>query len=290
MDRFPSTGKSTITSSSSVYPGGKGINQAVGISRLGAHAALIGAVGNDMDSDLIYEALEKHSIDSGGVRRCADIAAGKAYIFVQRDGESLISILSGANNCLSPEDIRRNSRFFENCHYCLIQTEIPMDVVFTACKQAHESGAVTILKPAACSELAPELLEYVNILVPNYNEMNLLCPDGDLPEKAEYFLRHGVDTVIVTLGADGCYIKTRDFEEYVPAVSFQSVDHTGACDAFISALAVYLQEGYPLKKAARIASYAAGFSITREGVSCSLVDRGTLEAYISQKEPDLLLK
>ena len=288
MDHLPATGKSTITSSSSVYAGGKGINQAVGAAKLGAHVALIGAVGNDVDSDLIYEALDDYSIDANAVRRFQDTATGKAFIFVQKNGDSLISILAGANGRLSPEDIKQNDRLFENSHYCLVQTEIPQETVLAACRAAREHNVSTILKPSACTTLDPEILKYVDILVPNRDEINLLSPDGTLSEKADYFLNQGIHTVIVTLGVEGCYIKTADLEEYIPAAPFHAVDNTGACDALISALAVFLQDGYSLSKAIRIATYAAGFSITREGVPNSLVDRGTLESYIRQQEPELL--
>lgn len=288
MDLFPQTGKSTLTTTSASYPGGKGINQAIGAAKLGAHVALIGMVGNDLDSDRIYETLKEYSIDASGVRRCTDAATGKAFIFVQKDGDSLISILSGANSFLTSDDIERNSMVFKNSSFCLIQTEIPTETVMTACKMARSHGVSTILKPSACNFLDPELLPCINILVPNLNEINLLCPDGTLSEKADYFLNHGIETVIVTLGADGYYLKTRELEELIPACSFQSVDNTGACDAFISALAVYLQEGYSLQKAARIANYAAGFSITREGVPNALIDRSSLETLLRQKEPELL--
>ena len=288
MDQLPTTGKSTLTSHFSVYPGGKGFNQAVGAAKLGAPAVLIGAVGSDMDSDLIYTALQQESIDSRGVYRFRDSTTGKAYIFVQKDGDSLISILSGANGCLTPENILQNSRLFENSRFCLVQTEIPQDTVLTACRTARSYGAATILKPSACASLDPELIRQINILVPNYDEICLLAPGATLSDRADYFLNQGVETVIVTLGNDGCYVKTTTLEEHVPAAHFPAIDNTGACDAFISALAVYLRDGFSLSRAVRIASYAAGFSITREGVSNSLVDRDTLEAYLRQQEPDLL--
>ncbi|HJB07195.1 MAG TPA: substrate-binding domain-containing protein [Candidatus Enterocloster faecavium] len=288
MDQLPSTGKSTITTSSAVYPGGKGVNQAIGATRLGAHVILIGAVGSDVDADLIYSSLHAQGIDTGAVRCCSDNVTGKAYIFVQKNGDSLISILAGANAALSPEDIQNNRRYFKNGRFCLVQTEIPQTTVLAACRTARSCGVSTILKPSACSSLEPELLQYVDILVPNLNEISLLCPEGTLEEKAGYFLSQGAGTVIVTLGADGCYVKSRDWEEYIPAVNFKAVDNTGACDAFISALAVYLQKGRSLQQAVQIATYAAAFSITREGVSPSLIDQRSLEAYLHQEAPQLL--
>ena len=200
----------------------------------------------------------------------------------------MISILPGANDALSPEDVRRNERSFENCRYCLVQTEIPMETVQTVCSLARAHGTKTILKPSACRKLPDALLKDVDILVPNLDEMNELRPQGTLREKAQYFLDHGIKTVIVTLGPDGSYVKTADLDMQFPAGHFQSIDNTGAGDAFICALAVYLQNGYSLEQTVRIATCAAGFSITREGVSNALVDKGTLESYLSQKYPELL--
>jgi ribokinase len=77
-------------------------------------------------------------------------------------------------------------------------------------------------------------------------------------------------------------------DKYFPASSFMAVDTTGGADAFISALVSYLSEGYSLDQAIRIATYAAGFCISHLGVVSSLVDKLTLETYISKTEPELL--
>lgn len=100
----------------------------------------------------------------------------------------------------------------------------------------------------------------------------------------------GVEIVIVTLGARGCYVKTREWSEYFSAISFPSIDNTGASDAFISAFASYLMMGYSIQNAVRIASYAAGFCIPREGIVPALIDKNSLESYIRQRNPELLQK
>lgn len=288
VQELPVTGKTVSTTDFSLFPGGKGINQSIGASLLGARVTLIGAVGNDMDANHIFAALDKHAIHSGCIRRCPDTATGKAYIFVQPDGNSMISILSGANASLCPEDILRSEDAFKDSGYCLFQTEIPHDVLIQAGRIAYKYGVKTILKPSACSFIEPELLKYVDILVPNQKEINILCPGKSLKEQADTFLNAGVETVIITLGEQGCYLKTRQEEEYFPAQNFLAVDNTGAGDAFICTLAVYLQKGFSLSNSIRIATYAAGFCVSREGVTPALIDQSTLESYIRKKEPDLL--
>lgn len=289
MSVLPRTGKTVNSSLSASYVGGKAINEAVGAARLGQRVSVIGRVGNDVDSDLVFQALNAHGIDAIGVKRCSGYRTGQAYIFVQSDGDSMISIMSGANEALVPQDIREVERIFENAAFCLIQTEIPMDTVMEACRIARKHGAQTILKPVACGTLSAELLSCVDMIVPNAEEINAICPfGGGMDEQASYLLDQGVGVVIVTLGAEGCFVKTRQEAEYFPAVPFDVIDASGAADAFISALASYLLDGHTLYESVRIAAYAAGFSISREGVTPSLIDKNTLEAYIMQREPELL--
>lgn len=289
LDALPHSGKTVRTTHSSLYPGGKGLNQAVGISRLGHRAVLIGNVGNDADSDLIYSTIQKYNIDSMGVKRCSGSDTGKAHIFLQSDGDSLISILSGANDSLTAADIASNRRLFENAEYCLLQTEIPEEAVAKTLDMAFRYRLKAILKPSACTHISDQLLSRVHILVPNQSELEELCPDVQgLSARADYFLTRGVYAVVVTLGADGVYLKTSQLEERIPAADFVSVDSTGACDAFISALASYLLWGYDLISAVKIANYAAGFSITREGTVPALIDRNSLESYLKRVNPELL--
>ncbi|HJC34566.1 MAG TPA: LacI family DNA-binding transcriptional regulator [Candidatus Mediterraneibacter faecipullorum] len=290
VPQLPHTGKTVSTSVFSVYPGGKGINQAIGAARLGHHVSLIGNVGSDMDSDQIYQTLNENGVDTSGVKRCTQADTGKAYIFVDSVGDSMISILTGANALFTPQDIRKRKHLFENTGYCLIQSEIPPDTLMEACQIAHEHNAKTIVKPSACSSMTWEMLSMIDIIIPNEDELFELCSKyyPSMEAQAASMLECGIQVVIVTLNERGCYVKTKDWDEYFPAVHFPAIDKTGASDAFISAFASYLLYGYELKSAVKIATYAAGFCISREGVLPALIDRSSLESYINQNEPGLL--
>lgn len=289
VSQLPTTGNTVSSSTSNTYPGGKGINQAIGVAKLGHQVSLIGNVGSDLDSDYIYQTLNHYDINTYGIQRCLNTDTGKAYIFVEPSGNSMISILSGANRILSPAQIQSKEHLFDNAGYCLVQSEIPMETVIETCRVAHRHQVKTIFKPSACDAIPEELYSLVDIIIPNEEELNVLCPyGGTRKEKARKLLTKGIPTVIVTLGKEGCFWLTKDREEFCPSVTFTSVDQTGASDAFISSLASYLLYGYELKKAIGIASYAAGFCISREGVSSALIDRASLETYIGKKEPELL--
>ncbi|KAB7789127.1 PfkB family carbohydrate kinase [Bifidobacterium cebidarum] len=280
---LPQGGTTVITKTATRYPGGKGINQAVGAAKLGHRVSLIGNVGTDGESDYIFKEMAQWGVDTTGVKRQPGNDTGKAYIFVDPNGESMISVLSGANATLSPEDIREREDQFDNTGYCLIQSEVPLDAVNEACRIAHEHHARTILKPTTCNHLPDSLLKQIDILVPNINELNALQPGNDsMEEKSRKLIERGTGNVIVTLAERGCYLQTSTSERRFAAAGFAPVDNTGAGDAFISALASYLLYGYPLEQAIEIATYAAGYSITREGVIPSLIDRFSLDTHIRQ--------
>lgn len=289
VDCFPQTGRTVKISQATTTLGGKGANQAVGAAKLGQDVTLIGKIGNDADSAFILDILNQENISTQGIRRDPSLPTGKAYIYTDNSGESAITIMEGANASLSADSITQSRYLFDNAGYCLLSTELPMATVLEAAKIGRQAGARIVIKPSAQKRLPESLLSLIDLFIPNRKEAATLCPDhSSIEEQAIYFLEKGIKTVIITLGEEGCYLRTADMDKYFPASSFFAVDTTGGADAFISALVSYLSEGYSLDRAIRIATYAAGFCISHLGAVSSLVDKLTLETYISKTEPELL--
>lgn len=290
IDELPKLGQSIRTSHHSTHMGGKALNQAIGVTRLGEQANLVGAVGGDISSDEIFTYLNIFGIPTSGISRINDAQTGQATIFVSRDGSSLTSIMSGANYRLGPEDIQEKESLFKNSLFCLIQTELPIDTVIAACELAKKNSLQVILKPTVIDTLPTNLVKNIDYLIPNEQELNVICPEGKtIKDKAQKLISLGIPNVIVTLKNHDCYVLNDTMDRtFKYHEQFDSVDETGDSDAFTSALAVYLINGYSLADAIKISIIAAGFSITREGVSSSVVDKGTLERYISRKYPNLI--
>ena len=105
---------------------------------------------------------------------------------------------------------------------------------------------------------------------------------------AEELLRRGVQTVIVSLGAEGVYIRNRDMEIQISAIPVPVIDATGASDAFISAFTAYLAKGYSVLSAAKIANCAAALSVGKQGVAPALIEEDALEAFVRKQGFSLL--
>ncbi|MDO4274272.1 MAG: PfkB family carbohydrate kinase [Eubacteriales bacterium] len=289
VSMMPQLGNTLKIHNSATSIGGKGANQAIGIAKLGHPVSLICAVGNDIDGTFVLNALEKENVSTQGILRNKNNQTGTAFIYTKSDGESAITILGGANDELVPADIENSSHLFRNACFCLISSEIPLETVIATARIAKENNVTTIFKPTVLEKMPEELYETIDILIPNRKEASVLCPEyASVEQQADYFFRRGIPTVIITLGHEGCYLKTKDTMQYFSASHWSAVDTTGGADAFISALASYLYEGYSLEKAIQIAMIAAGFCVSRQGVSSALIDHNSLEVYITKNKPYLL--
>lgn len=279
--KFPEAGQTCVAEELHRYAGGKGLNQAVGAKKLGADVVLIGKIGQDYEGKVLRDAMASYGLDMESVTECESGGTGRAHITVQSDGESNIIVYAGANRFLTEKDVDNSRHLFAGAKYCLLQLETPMHIVEYTARIAKSQGVRTILKPAVVDVISDTLLEQIDIFVPNRKELFYLCPQGEtIEEKAQYFLDKGVKEVIVTLDEHGCFWKNREVKLYFQAANFAAVDTTGAADAFIAALAVYLAEGQTMTMAIQYATYAAGFSIARESVPSSMVDRATMDAHV----------
>lgn len=287
LETFPHMGETTPVQSVAVMPGGKGLNQAVGISRLGLEAYLIGKIGKDYDGSDVFNYLKDNHVSTDGVSHTSKASTGRAYVHIQGDGEGGIAIYRGANSLLTAHDISQNIFVFQIASFCMLQTEVDMDAVEYAARLAYNEHVKILLKPSAIDSIPDNLLQKVFIFMPNENEIGRLCPGEDAYEaKAEYFLKKGVKNVIITLGSRGCYWSDGVRAQYFKAASFSAVDTTGAADAFAAALVACLIRGEPMEDAIRSANFAAGFSTVKLGACAGMIDLPTLEFHINSGHTD----
>ena len=280
VDRQPEPGETVSVRHRMVTPGGKGLNQALAIAKLGGDAALISSLGGDLEGRTIFECLKVHGVNTEGVAMHNGASSGCAYICVQPDAESSISVYGGANERLTAAQISANEPLFEHAACCLLQTELSQALALHAARLARKHHAKVLLKPCAISRIDPELLQAADILIPNQKEARRLLPGcSSVEEQARCFRQGGAETVIITLGEQGCYKLDGEGGAYFPPAPISPVDATGAADAFIAALAVYLARGSPLDEAICCAICAGGLSTTRHGVPPALVDADTLETF-----------
>ena len=276
--RLPHSGETVLASGQSSWPGGKGANQAIGVSRFGADAFMVGRLGNDLYGKQLFERLTREQVNMQGVSFSQDQLSGTAFINVQSDGQNTIVVNPGANASVTPEYIENNRSIFAEAQYCLVQMEIPLDTVKAIVRLCKELNVKVILKPSPAQELSAELLDGLFLLIPNQEEADILAPNCAAPEdQAKVFLDQGVENVIITLADKGCLFARKNEIRTYPAVDFPSVDATGASDIFISCLAAQLSKGNDMDTAIKLATIAASYSVSKEGVQNAIISPDLLD-------------
>ncbi|MEP7319753.1 MAG: PfkB family carbohydrate kinase, partial [Panacibacter sp.] len=139
---------------------------------------------------------------------------------------------------------------------------------------AKENGVQVVLNPAPAAALSDELLQNINIITPNQHEAAMLTGievnDLDSAKHAAKILNgKGVETIIITLGAEGALLYYKDFFTLIDAPVVKAVDTTAAGDVFNGALVVALSEGMSMQHAVEYACNAAAISVTRLGAQAS---------------------
>jgi ribokinase len=267
--------------------GGKGSNQAVMAARLGAQVAMVSCVGGDVFGEQILGNYRGQGIDTAHVRTDAGRPTGVASIVVDDAAQNCILIVPGANLSLSPEDVRAAAAAIRSAAVLLCQLEVPVETTGEAFRIARAAGVRTVLNPAPAAALPDELFRLTDLCVPNETEAELLTGRGvttvaEAEAAARALLGRGPAAVLVTLGERGVLVADGDGGEHVAAEPVRAVDPSGAGDAFIGSLAVFLAEGVPLREAVRRANAAAALSVTRLGTQASFPTRTDVEAFLSR--------
>lgn len=271
---LPAPGETTLGGDHLRLAGGKGANQAVAAARLGQQVDLVGRVGDDDLGRWLLHEIRKAGVDVEGVLPTTDVPTGVALIVVDEAGQNAIAVSPGANGRLSSGDVAAARDRLVGADVVMAQLEVPLDTVEAALGVA--TGTV-LLNPAPARPLSSTVLDRVDVLVPNRHELASLlgAPVPRSLKDVERLTRRLPATcdVVVTLGEQGSLVMSQGDAEHVPVTTVETVDTTGAGDAFCGGLADALVKGADLLAAARWASRVAGVSTSRWGAQASLPTR-----------------
>lgn len=286
VPRFPQPGETLHGTRFLTDFGGKGANQAVAAAKLGASVSFIGAVGSDAFGAATADNFRGVGVDTTHLSR-VDAESGVALILVEEGtGRNHITVVAGANYLFGPAEVQNAKSAIEGAALLVGQLEIKMDANLAAFKLAKSSDSkvLTVLNPAPAAEIPDELIQLVDILVPNETELALLTglpttTDEEVVTAAKKLLECGVrEHVIVTLGDRGALLLPRsspDEPQFVSAPKVDAIDTSGAGDCFVGALAYLLASEAEIFVAVKKAVAVASVSVAR---------RGTQKSYPSPEE------
>jgi len=282
-NQFPKPGETIFGQKFDLGFGGKGANQAVAARLCGADVFMVARVGSDLFGPATIENFRKQGIDPTHVKQVEGLSSGVAPIFVEPNGQNRILVVKGANDALKPADVDSAAETLKSADCIVLQFEIPLETVYYTIEFARKNGIPCILNPAPAQPVDLGALKDLDYFVPNESEAETITSSpvkniDDAKKCAAKLLAGGIRRVIITLGANGSLLASREGSEHMPAFAVNAIDSTGAGDAFIGSFAVFLGEGVPEKEAVRRANLYAGLSTTGVGTQKSFYDRARFDA------------
>lgn len=282
--RLPKIGETLLGTSFQTFFGGKGANQAVAASRMGASVRMVGRVGRDSFGAPLVENLRTNRVITTWVGQ-ADASSGTALITVDEHGRNTIVVVPGSNHALLPADIQSARPALSGASLVLLQLEIPLETVLESARLAHGMGVRVLLNTAPAQPLPAELYPLVDVLVLNETEAALLTESEIAsPRQQEHACRQllsaGARMVVMTLGGQGALACTENQTLRVPAYPVTPVDTTAAGDSFTAGLAVALAEGRNLPDAMRFACAAGALAVTVRGAQPSIPNRDQVNTFL----------
>ena len=256
-----------------LLPGGSAANCAIVAARLGTPVDFVGVTGSDHLAQMLVEDMSANSV---GIRYLRQTGGPTAVIVVIINPEEEQRFYSYRGAAASvpygpiPPDIIRPGDCLHLSGYSFQDTP-SRDTALALIDRATAVGAVISLNPSFHSAHDFEskfrpIMSEIDVVIPNSEEARQMTGE-DAPEQAAEAIRaFGPQTVVITLGADGCYLASEVENTFIPAYPAEEVvDTTGAGDAFCGGFLTGILRGMKASDAARLAQAAATRIIAQVG-------------------------
>lgn len=290
VDHLASPGTSQPLEDVVLAPGGNSINTAIALARLGVAVRVAAAIGRDRFGQFLRERVRAEGIDDAGLVTIGGAKTSTSIVLVEATGERRFLHLRGVSAFFSGQHLDwgqvAGSRIFHYASAFAIPAFDETSLV-PALKRAHELGCLTSINicwdvHGRWMKILQPALAHTDFIFPNREEGRQLTGESE-PEAIAARLRGwGAKTVIVKLGAAGCYVGAPQGSFTSPGFAVQPVDSTGAGDCFAAGFLAAICRGQSLALAARHANATGALATLTLGGADSAPTLSQLEDFLRE--------
>jgi len=255
-------------------PGGGGVNVARVIHRLGGACAAFFAAGGHTGRQL-RDLLESEAVDQRPVE-IEGSTRGDVTVMDRGDGHQYRFVMPGPR--LTEEEWRRCLDRLVSAtpapEYVVasgsLPEGVPSDFYARLAREVRRRKARLILDTSG-EALRAAAGEPVHLLKPNRREAAALlgrsfADERDLRQGLEDFVHRGLaDAVVVSLGAEGALLATRDGTERLAAPAVPIASRIGAGDSMVAGIVLALARGDSMREATLLGLAAGCATVMRPG-------------------------
>jgi fructokinase len=286
--------------------GGAPANVAAAAHKLGTNSAFIGKVGADDFGVFLTDELTKIGVDTTGVVKdkahptplafIKTVSGKREYFFVRQNTSDM--------NLKFDEVQTRLVDSAKILHFgaLLLHSEPSRSAVANTIEHAKAAGKIISYSLNYRPQLwqsnvdaaiaMRSVLSFVDILKVSEDELELITDSGNLLPSLVKLLSGGIKIIIVTQGAKGCIVASKNGVEEVRSYKVPIVDTLGAGDSFLGAFLTRIaavSRGYEDLSQAELADIAAfsnaagAVCSSRPGAMCAMPDRTEIEKLMKDK-------
>lgn len=288
--------------------GGAPANVLAMLAKLNKKTAFIGKVGNDQFGHFLNDTLQEAQIDTTGLVFSDDVRTTLAFVHLSTDGDRSFSFYRnpGADMTLTKNEVKteiiEQATLFHFGSLSLTDDTVA-EATFHALEVAKQKHKLISYDPNLRANLWSSLehaktmilkgLYYAHIAKVSEEELLFLTGMSQIEEASTYlFETYQLNYLFVTLGADGCYFKSKTTSGHVPAFPVNVVDTTAAGDSFFGAMLYQLLQASSretltetdLREMVRFANATGALTTTNKGAIASLPSLVQIEALLATQK------
>lgn len=263
--KIPTANNTVLAESLQSFLGGKGANQAIATSRLGAQTYFISRVGMDPFGQQVLRNLNDEAVNVAHVVEDEDEDTGTAYVTASNEGNA-ITVVPAANYNLSPTDISEAEKYLVAADLILTQLEIPMQTVEFLFKKAEILNKKIGIYAAPASRLSEEIIQYASFIVAKSTDLEIIFGEGN----REDIIKHLPNKLFVRDGANSTsYFDGKEMKYFRKNPSTEA-HNMGLGDAFTSGFSIALLHGNSIEDCVKfgndVALKAADYRGSQKGL------------------------
>ncbi|AMP01007.1 pfkB carbohydrate kinase family protein [Collimonas arenae] len=277
--------------------GGDTSNFCIAAARQGALTGYISALGNDHFGQQLRNLWQAEQVDATHVLHDQQAASGVYFVSHDEDGHHFDYLRAGSaasryTSAQLPLQAIADAKLLHLSGISLAISESACDAGLAAMAHARKHGVRTSLDTNLRLKLWPlerarekmrEAFALCDICLPSWDDVSILTGLDDRDAIVDALLSYGIGLVAFKLGAEGCYVATREERRLVPAYTVDAIDATGAGDCFGGAFIARLAAGDDPLAAARYANVCAALSTTGYGAVAPIPLAAQVEKILDSK-------
>lgn len=282
--------------------GGAPANVAVGIVRLGYKAGFIGCVGDDPFGRFLRQTLEREDVDTDGLFTTKQAPTTLALVSRAASGERDFQFYRspGADTLLDTsmigDDLLQRAKILHVGSLSLTH-EPARSATLHAIARAQELGLMISVDPNLRAPLwdgdlerahreISSLIAHANILKISEEELAFITGASAISTGIAHLWHDDLHLVIVTMGNEGCWFRSRNDEGRIEGFVVKAIDTTGAGDSFVAGVLSMLldlrvditnPDPAALRQALRLANAAGALTTTGIGAIPALPSKEAVE-------------